>query len=47
MCDLALVTRPMTVDDCIAFMEDRPNGERWFLDDGIPVMNPMPTLRHD
>lgn len=47
MSDPARVTRPLTVDAFIASMEDRPNGERWYLDDGRPAMNPMPTLRHD
>ena len=47
MSDPARVTRPLTVDAFIAFMEDRPNGERLYLDDGRPAMNSMPTLRHD
>ena len=43
----ALIERPMTIDDFLAFLEDRPNGERWELVDGKPVMNPQPTRRHD
>lgn len=39
--------RPLTLDGFLAFLEHRPNGERWWLDDGVPVMNPMPTRRHD
>lgn len=38
---------PMSLDGFLAFLEDRPKGERWELDDGVPLMNPQPTRRHD
>lgn len=42
-----LAGRSMTVAGFLAFLADRPNGERWELDDGTPVMNAQPTRRHD
>ena len=47
MTEAAVSERAMSLDDFVAFLEDRPNGERWWLDDGRPVMNPLPTRRHD
>ena len=47
MSEPAVLARPLTIDEFVVFMEGRPSGERWFLDDGIPVMNPLPTRRHD
>lgn len=47
MSDPAVAAHLLTIDDFIVFMDDRPKGERWYLDDGIPVMNPLPTRRHD
>lgn len=38
---------PMSLDGFLAFLEDRPRWERWELDDGVPLMNPQPTRRHD
>jgi Uma2 family endonuclease len=38
---------PMSLYGFLAFLEDRPNGERWELDDGVPLMSPQPTRRHD
>ncbi|MGU3541134.1 Uma2 family endonuclease [Methylobacterium sp. A54F] len=38
---------PMTLDIFLAFLTERPNGERWELDAGRPVMNAQPTRRHD
>ncbi|MET7242386.1 Uma2 family endonuclease [Methylobacterium sp. EM32] len=38
---------PMSLDGFLAFLEDRPKGERWELDDGVPLMGPQPTRRHD
>lgn len=43
----AILEPILTLDTFLAFLEDRPNGERWWLDDGKPVMNPMPTRRRD
>lgn len=31
---------PMSLDGFLAFLEDRPKGERWELDDGVPLMSP-------
>ncbi|GJE62235.1 Uma2 family endonuclease [Methylobacterium trifolii] len=47
MTDPAVIERSMTLDGFLAFLEERPTGERWELDDGTPVMNPLPTRRHD
>ena len=47
MTDAAIVTRPVNVDGYLAFLEDRPKGERWELDDGRRVVNPQPNRRHD
>ncbi|TNC08604.1 Uma2 family endonuclease [Methylobacterium terricola] len=38
---------PMSLDGFLAFLEERPKGERWELDDGVPLKNPQPTRRHD
>ncbi|TGE01763.1 Uma2 family endonuclease [Methylobacterium nonmethylotrophicum] len=38
---------PMDLDGFLAFLAERPDGERWELDDGVPLMNPQPTRRHD
>ncbi len=38
---------PMSLDGFLAFLEERPKGERWELDDGVPLMSPQPTRRHD
>ena len=43
----ALAGRSMTVASFLKFLAERPNGERWELDDGTPVMNAQPTRRHD
>lgn len=42
-----LAERSMTVEAFLAFLDERPKGERWILRDGRPVMNPQPTRRHD
>jgi Uma2 family endonuclease len=36
----------MTVEEYLAFTETRPDGERWELIEGRPVMNPAPTDWH-
>ncbi|KMO31611.1 Uma2 family endonuclease [Methylobacterium aquaticum] len=38
---------PMSLDGFLAFLGERPKGERWELDDGVPLMTPQPTRRHD
>lgn len=43
----AIAERAMTIDEFLSFLEERPNGERWTLDDGTPAMNAQPTRRHD
>jgi Uma2 family endonuclease len=35
-----------TVEDYLAFLETRPDEERWQLIDGEAIMMPPPTLRH-
>ncbi|WP_288588592.1 Uma2 family endonuclease [uncultured Methylobacterium sp.] len=38
---------PMSLDGFLAFLAERPAGERWELADGVPLMNAQPTRRHD
>ncbi|BAQ46447.1 MULTISPECIES: Uma2 family endonuclease [Methylobacterium] len=38
---------PMSLDGFLAFLAERPAGERWDLADGVPLMNAQPTRRHD
>jgi Uma2 family endonuclease len=38
--------RPMTVDAFLAFTDTRPDGERWELIDGEPILNPSPAWDH-
>ena len=33
----------MTIDEFLAFTDERPDDERWELIDGVPVLNPTPT----
>jgi Uma2 family endonuclease len=35
-----------TVEEYLAFIESRPEDERWQLIDGVAMMMPPPTLRH-
>lgn len=35
-----------TVEEYLAFIESRPEEERWQLIDGVAMMMPPPTLRH-
>jgi Uma2 family endonuclease len=35
-----------TVEEYLAFIETRPEDERWQLIDGVAMMMPPPTLRH-
>jgi Uma2 family endonuclease len=37
---------PMTVAEFFAFTADRPDGERWELIDGEPILNAPPTRLH-
>ena len=37
---------PMTVRAFFAFTDTRPDGERWELLEGVPVMNPSPSYLH-
>ena len=36
----------MTVEDFLAFTEARPDGERWELIEGEPVLSPSPSYGH-
>jgi Uma2 family endonuclease len=36
----------MTIDEFLAFMDTRPDGERWELIEGVAVMNAAPTQWH-
>ena len=36
----------MTVEEFLAFMDTRPDGERWELIEGVAVMNASPTQWH-
>jgi Uma2 family endonuclease len=36
----------LTVEEYLAFIESRPEEERWQLIDGVAMMMPPPTLRH-
>lgn len=36
----------LTIEEFLAFMESRPDGERWELIEGAAVMNPSPTNIH-
>jgi Uma2 family endonuclease len=38
--------RPMTVDEFYAFTDTRPDGEKWELIEGEPVLNASPSLLH-
>ena len=37
---------PMTIEEFLAFYEARPDGEKWELIEGEPVMSPSPTDWH-
>ena len=39
-------TERMSFDDFMAFARERPDGERWELVDGLPVLNASPTDFH-
>ena len=45
---MAKTPRPkrMTIDEFLAFTDERPDDERWELIDGVPVLNPSPTDFH-
>lgn len=36
----------MTIDEFLAFTDERPSGERWELVEGVAIMNPSPTNWH-
>ncbi len=36
----------MTIEEFLAFTEDRPDDEKWELIEGVPVMSPSPTDVH-
>ena len=38
--------RPMTVDEFYAFTDTRPDGEKWELIEGEPVLNASPSSFH-
>jgi Uma2 family endonuclease len=37
---------PMRAEEFFAFLETRPDDERWELIDGEPILNPTPTYSH-
>jgi Uma2 family endonuclease len=39
-------SRPMTVDEFYAFTDTRPDGEKWELIEGEPVLNASPSRLH-
>ena len=39
-------TEQMTVEEFLAFTDSRPDGEKWELIEGQPVMSPSPTEWH-
>lgn len=41
-----LPARTMTIREFLGFYETRPDGERWELIDGEPVMTPPPAIQH-
>jgi len=46
MVDDSTVVRKLTVEEYLAFIESRPEEERWQLIDGVAMMMPLPTRRH-
>jgi hypothetical protein len=46
MSSTAELARPMTFEDFVAFVEERPDGERWELVNGVPFLNAWPTDVH-
>lgn len=36
----------MTIEEFLAFTDTRPDGEKWELIEGVPVMSPSPTDGH-
>ncbi len=42
----ARIVEPMDVDAFLAFLDERPPGERWELHDGVPRMMVGGTVRH-
>lgn len=42
----AELARPMTFEDFLACVEERPDGGRWELVNGVPVLNAWPTDVH-
>jgi Uma2 family endonuclease len=42
----ARLQRAMRFDEFLGFLSERPDGERWELVDGVPVMNAQPTDFH-
>jgi len=36
----------MTIEEFLAFTDQRPDGERWELIEGVAIMNPSPTQWH-
>lgn len=36
----------MTIEEFLAFYDSRPDGERWELIEGMPIMSPSPTNWH-
>ena len=39
-------TGPMTVEEFYAFTDARPDGEKWELLEGVPVLNASPSRLH-
>lgn len=46
MQDRPLESEKMTIDEFLAFTDQRPEGETWELIDGVAVMSPSPTEWH-
>ena len=42
----AIDTGPMAVEDFVAFVDSRPDNEKWELIEGEPVLNAWPAYRH-
>jgi len=44
MAVLFLDQGPMREEEFFAFLETRPDGEKWELIDGVPILNPTPAI---
>jgi Uma2 family endonuclease len=46
MTEAAEILRPMNFEEFMEFVDERPDGERWELVNGVPVMQASPMLPH-